>query len=113
MLDIIDEDQLEVKFGGKKPNIEEYWPPVHHTIPKDSIDEEDLSKRRLIPFFIFDEDYENYVKTNIPNEVKIAGRVKSGVVNFKKGRVHLTRWCRGTFGYIGCQIQLGHINQRR
>ena len=81
-----------MKYGGTKPNIEEYWPPVHHTIPKESIDEEDLSKRRLVPFFIYDDDYETYIKTHIPNEIKIAGRVKSGAINFKKGRHRMIRW---------------------
>lgn len=81
--DIISEDQLEVKFGGIKPNITEYWPPVHHTPPQDSIDDEDLGKLRVIPFLIYDEDYLAFKQNYIPGEIKIQGRNKIGLMNFK------------------------------
>lgn len=89
LLDIIDEDQLEVRYGGTKPNIVEYWPPAHHTIPKESIDEEDMGRRRIVPFFIYDEDYESFIKNHVPSEVKISGRFRSGAINFKNGRQYL------------------------
>ncbi len=99
LLDIIDADQLERKYGGTKPNLDEYWPPSHHTIPKESIDEEDLGKRRLVPFFIYDEDYDNFVRTHVPMEVNISSRIKAGAMNFKKGTSALIKAERLTLLY--------------
>lgn len=71
---VIDPEQLEIKFGGFRPNISEYWPPNHHTSPGESVDEEHLASLRLIPFFIYDEDYQTYVATHLPKEVVVKSR---------------------------------------
>lgn len=81
--DIISQEHLEVKFGGTKYNITEYWPPVHHTPPQDSIDDEDLGKLRFIPFYIYDDDYLTFKQNYIPGDIKIQGRNKLGLMNFK------------------------------
>lgn len=77
LTEIIDENQLESKFGGSRPNLEEYWPPIHHTIPKDSIDDEDLGRLRTIPFFIYDEDYINFKNQHVPLDVKVDSRTRA------------------------------------
>lgn len=87
LLDFIDPEQLEAKFGGNRPNVEEYWPPVHHTTPKDSIDMEDLGMMRVIPYFIYDEDYETFVKEHIPNKV-IVDKRGALVGGQGKGKLH-------------------------
>lgn len=82
--DVIDETQLEKKYGGDRPNIEEYWPPTHHTTPGESIDDEDLGKLRLIPFFIYEEDFTNFVQEHIPkNDISIDKRGHPNAVHFK------------------------------
>lgn len=90
---IIDKDQLEKKFGGDRPDLEEYWPPTHHTAPGESIDEEDLGKVRVVPFFIYDEDVEQFVQNHIPQEVKIdkipGGHSKYLRRNSKEGGVRI------------------------
>lgn len=96
--DIIANDQLEQKFGGGKPNLVEYWPPIHHTPPQESIDDEDLGKLRIIPFYIYDEDYDNFKKNFIPGDVKIEGRQRQAGLNFKSRLVFIGRgWKRGSY----------------
>lgn len=84
LLELIDPDQLENKFGGEKLDILEYWPPSHHTPPGLAIDEEDLGKIRVIPFYIFDEDYEKFKLEHMLSGVQIQRRLPPGQLKFKK-----------------------------
>lgn len=85
LLEIIDVEQLENKFGGNKPDILEYWPPSHHTPPGLAIDEEDLGKIRVVPFFIYDEDYDKFKQEHMLSGVQVQKRIKAGQLKFKKG----------------------------
>lgn len=84
LLEVIEVDQLENKFGGDKPDILEYWPPSHHTPPGQAIDEEDLGKIRVPPFFIFDEDYEKFRQEHMLTGVQVQKRIRPGKLKFKK-----------------------------
>ena len=86
LLELIHADQLESKYGGEKPDIMEYWPPIHHTLPGQAIDEEDLGKLRLVPFYIYEEDYEKFQQEHMLTGVQIQKRIKPGQLKFKKGR---------------------------
>jgi len=83
LTDIIAPNQLEVKYGGDRPNIEEYWPPTHHTAPGESIDDEDLGKLKIIPFYIYDEDVENFKQQHIPNDINVSKRPGMGGIQYK------------------------------
>lgn len=76
MLKIVEEDHLEKRFGGLRPDLEEYWPPIHHTAPNASIDDEELGKLRLVPFFIYDEDVESFTNQHIPNGISVDKRAR-------------------------------------
>lgn len=85
LAELVDPDQLENKFGGDRPDILEYWPPSHHTPPGQAIDEEDLGKLRVVPFYIFDEDFERFRQEHMLSGVQIQKRMKPGQLKFKKG----------------------------
>jgi hypothetical protein len=81
---IIDPEFLEAKYDGYRLNLSEYWPPIHHTNPGESVDEEDLGSLRLIPFFIFDEDYQTFISAHLPKEVVVKSRAfLAPSMNFK------------------------------
>lgn len=91
---IIEPQYLEAKFDGYRLNLTEYWPPTHHTNPGDSVDEEDLASLRLIPFFINDEDHQNFVATHLPKEVVVKSRAfLAPGMNFKSSISFLPRIC--------------------
>ena len=91
LLEIIEPDQLEHKFGGDRPDMIDYWPPIHHTAPNQSIDEEDFGKLRLIPFFIYDEDFEKFKHEHIPTGIQIQGRMNAQQIKFKKRSFSFTK----------------------
>lgn len=87
ILNIIEAEQLERKFGGSRINCEEYWPPTHHTTPGEAMDNEDCGRMRTIPFFIYDEDYTSFVQEHIPQDLVISKRGFVGQGGMVKGKL--------------------------
>ena len=85
LLYVIPPDQLENRFGGDKPDLPEYWPPRNHTPPGKAIDDEEMGKLMLIPFYVYDEDYEKFKQEHMLTGVQIQKRIKPGQLKFKKG----------------------------
>lgn len=83
LLDIISSDQLEEKYGGSCLNIQEYWPPISHTNASHTVTDADLAKARLVPFFIYDEDVDQFKKQHLPsNDVNINYGGRSALASF-------------------------------
>lgn len=90
-LEIVSADQLEIKYGGSYPDLVQYWPPIHHTSPQEIIDDEDLGRLHIMPFFIYDEECQIFSKyyfgasSKYADRADIEGRIRAngGRVSFK------------------------------